>query len=111
MKVTALTGIALSLLSSVSFGDCVPHICQDVYVEKLYSNTNGVIYVATSGDETKLNCNAVSDLYVTFNLSDPSGDAYYSTFLAAQMSDRKVSIRVVTGSEGCNIQYITHERQ
>ena len=92
-------------------GECVPHICQDVYVEKLYPNTSGLVYVATSGDETKLDCNAESGVYLSFDLSDPAGDAYYSTLLAAQISERKVSIRIVNGSQGCKVQYMTHDRQ
>ncbi|MDR6984476.1 hypothetical protein J2X32_003120 [Rheinheimera pacifica] len=111
MKLKLVLGVALSIFSGLSYADCISYICQNVYVDKLYTNTSGIVYVATSGDETKLDCNAESNVYLTFNLSDPAGDVYYSTLLAAQISDRKVSIRIVNGSQGCKIAYITHDRQ
>jgi len=106
-----IIGIVLVLLSCVSYAECGNHICQNIAVDKLYPNTNGVVYVATSGDEKNLNCSAESGAYLTFNLSDPAGDAYYSTLLAAQMSNRNVSIRIVLGSVGCNVQYMTIDKQ
>lgn len=103
--------IGALVASGLAQAECVPHICQDVYVERLYSNSNGVIYVATSGNEDSLDCNPVSGGYLSFNLSAASGNVFYSTLLAAQLADRKVSIRIQNGTEGCAIQYITHDRQ
>ena len=104
-------GPILTMFSAAVYSDCIPHMCQDVYVQRLYTNTNGLVYVATSGDETNLDCNAVQSEYLSFNLSDPAGDAFYSTLLASQISERKVSIRIKNGSEGCKFAYITHDKQ
>jgi len=103
-------GLFLSIFSSAVFSDCIPHMCQDVFVQRLFAASNGLIYVATSGDETQLDCNAVSSKYLSFNLSDLAADVFYSTLLAAQISERIVSIRIVNGSQDCQIQYITHDR-
>ena len=107
----SLVGLCISAFASATAADCEPHICTDVYVERLYTNTTGLIYVATSGDETKLDCTPVSGVYLSFNLSDTAGDAFYSTLLAAQLSDRKVAVRIVNDSNMCSIQYITHDKQ
>ena len=104
-------GLFISAFASATAADCEPHICTDVYVERLYTNIGGLVYVATSGDETKLDCNAESGVYLSFNLSDAAGDAFYSTLLAAQLSDRKVALRIVNDSNLCAIQYITHDKQ
>ncbi len=111
MRKTLLFGFLCSMLPAFVYAECVPHICQDVHVQRLYPNTTGLIYVATTGDETKLDCSPVSGEYLSFNLSEPAGDVFYSTLLAAQIADRKVSIRIANGSDGCNVQYITHDKQ
>lgn len=106
-----ILGAVFSFLSTISYADCANHICQNVMVDRLYPNTNGLVYVATSENEKDLNCNSVSGVYLTFNLSEPAGNVYYSTLLAAQLSNKNVSIRVTLESEGCNIQYITIKRE
>lgn len=111
MQYRKISAALFVFLSSPLFAECVPHICSDVFVERLYPNENGLVYVATSGSEAALNCNAVSGEYVSFNLADPAGEAFYSTLLAAQLANKKVSLRIADESEGCLVQYITINKQ
>lgn len=111
MKKRVHGAILAALFPTIAVADCASHICSEVHVDKIYTNVDGLVYVATTGDETKLDCVAESGVYVSFHLSDPAGDAIYSTLLASQLADRKVAIRIARGTAGCKIAYITHDRQ
>lgn len=99
----------LFLLSSMASADCLQHICSNIEIQRIYLNSSGLVYIGTNGTETKLDCAPVSNVYLTFNLSAPAGDALYATLLASQMSKAQVSIRIENGSQGCKIQYITKD--
>ncbi|PCK05171.1 MAG: hypothetical protein COA42_18530 [Alteromonadaceae bacterium] len=111
MRSKFLIGFICCLYSSLSFSDCQPHACVDEYIEKIYTNTNGTVYIATSGDETKLNCTPESGIYLTLLLSEPAGEAIYSTLLAAQIANKKMLLRVNEGTSGCKVAYVTLEKQ
>ncbi|SDK25324.1 hypothetical protein SAMN05216212_1960 [Microbulbifer yueqingensis] len=111
MKQNIIFALVSSTIANNALATCTSNICTDVYVDRMYTNTTGLVYVATSGDETKLDCSPISDVYLSFTLDEPAGDAIYSTLLAAQMADRRVRIRIFDGSSKCGIQYITHDRQ
>ncbi|MGP0171774.1 hypothetical protein ACSVIJ_07810 [Pseudomonas sp. NCHU5208] len=111
MRAKWVLGVSVLAFAEMAYSACSSVMCQNVYVERLNPNANGKVYVATSGDETQLNCSAVSQVYLTFDLSEPAGNVFYSTLLAAQISDRKVSLRIVDGSQGCTVTYIMHDRQ
>jgi len=101
--------ITLSLCSSVA-ADCSPDWCFDVQVDRLYPNANGMIYIGTTGDETKLNCTAPGGVYLTLNSTDAGRDVIYSTFLSAMVTGKKVGIQVTDGSTDCRIQYVVLDR-
>lgn len=111
MKYKRTIATLMVAVSGPVLADCVPHICSGIYVERLYANSNGLIYVATTGNESNLNCTPVSGGYLSFNLSDPAGDAFYSTLLAAQLANKTVSLRIVDASPGCQVQYLTLDKQ
>ncbi|ACA85752.1 conserved hypothetical protein [Shewanella woodyi ATCC 51908] len=102
--------VFLFVSSSVS-AVCFERGCSNVYVEKLYVNASGVVYVGTSGDERLMTCDAVSDVYSTFRSTDAGGDMIFSTLLAAQLSNKKVFVRTVESSNECKIAYVTLDKQ
>jgi len=105
--------IALSaLFSNFVFANvCIPDNCAHVYIDKLYVESTGTIYIGTSGDESKLNCHAVSSVYVTIPAGTPGADYLYSTLLAAQTTGKTISvIQVDDHKPGCVIQYVTLDR-
>lgn len=109
MKKLMLTFLAGASLANA---DCNPDFCHDVYIDTLYPVYEGTVYVATSGDESVLNCNAASGQYVTLKADHKGADRIYSTLLAAQISGKKInSIQVDDNSTGCVIQYVTLNRQ
>ena len=84
--------------------------CTDVLIDELYVNANYVVFVATSGTETAINCTPVSGTHLTLDPSDSNYNAVYSLLLAAQLADRPVSIRTVDGSANCKISYVVLDR-
>lgn len=96
---------------STAYAVCGENICADIFVDKLYVNSTGLIYVATSGTETNLSCTPESGIYLSLDPAAPNSDEVYSTLLAAQISGKLVSVRTQAGSSNCNILYITLTRQ
>ncbi|QDO85857.1 hypothetical protein FM037_24600 [Shewanella psychropiezotolerans] len=103
--------LALLLISSNALATCIERGCYNVYVERLYINASGTVYVGTSGDETLMSCAAVSNIYSTFKTTDAGADMIFSALLAAQMADKKVSVRTDDNSAGCTIRYVTIDKQ
>lgn len=69
-------------------GACNPDHCGGIFVDMLYVEASGRVYVSTSGDEKLLNCQALSGVYVTLLESSPGRDLIYSTLLTAQSTNR-----------------------
>lgn len=103
--------LALLLSASYANADCGGKRCSKVYVDLLYVRAYGDVSIATSGTETSLNCTPGSDVYLRLHKSDSSSDFIYSALLAAQMANKKVTIRIVEGSPDCQISYITLARE
>ena len=76
-----------------------------------FAHANFMVYVATNGDETQLNCTTVSGSYVALDHTDSNYSAVYSLLLAAQFADRPVHIRIVEGSGNCKISYALLDRE
>jgi len=103
--------VGLAFSAGDAHANCSSEVCSSVYVERLYITDNGLIYVATSGDETQLSCTAVSNVYVSLDTTVGNSNELYSTLLAAQLADKKVSMRLLLGSSNCTIRYMTIDRQ
>lgn len=100
------------LAANVTYAACVTNSCVDVYVTMLYTHSDaGWVYIGTDGDEPLLDCTPVSNKFLTLLTTDANFDAVYSTLLAAQLADKKVGIRILNGSNGCTVTYVTLERQ
>jgi hypothetical protein len=105
----SITLFTLSLLSSTAIADCLTNICTDVYVQQIYIRSGGENLIQTSGDETKLTCQADSNIFLSIP-QDGNQKDMLSVLLAAQMANKKVSIRLGnTGS--CKVAYMYINRQ
>jgi expansin (peptidoglycan-binding protein) len=103
--------IALGLLAlaPAAFPECGAGGCYDVYIEELYPEASGGAWIRTSGTETLANCTVDSNVYLRLNATAGYKEIY-ATLLAAQLSDKKVSIRIAEGSNPCSIVYVTLNR-
>lgn len=72
-------------------------------------NSRGGAWVKTSGDETFANCTANSGVFLRLDVTAGYKEIY-ATLLAAQLADKRVSIRIAEGSNPCTITYVTLNR-
>src|SRR5210317_1960212 len=61
--------VFLVLFSTSVYAACTTTKCTGE-IDRLYI-TGGKLYISTDGDERNLNCNAVSDVYLTLSTSNP----------------------------------------
>jgi hypothetical protein len=104
-----VVALGLFLIAGVASAECVASGCFNVYVEEIYPEATGGAWIQTSGNETLANCSADSGVYLRLDATVGYKEIY-ATLLAAQLTDKKVSIRVNEGSTSCTIAYVTLNR-
>jgi hypothetical protein len=80
-----------------------------VYIEELYPEAQGGAWIRTSGNETLANCTADSGVYLRLDPT-PGFKEIYATLLAAQLSEKRVGLRISPGSNPCTVVYVTLNR-
>lgn len=93
------------LISTTAFSACSSTACYGE-IERLYTDSTGVLYIATDGDETALDCDAVSDVYITLPADDEHFNQKYAMLLTAISLKKNVGLRISTGSNNCSLSYI-----
>ncbi|MDF2466716.1 MAG: hypothetical protein K0Q43_4951 [Ramlibacter sp.] len=96
-------------LATAAFAECSAAGCYGVYIEELYATAEGGVWIKTTGDETLANCTANSNVFLRLNATAGYKDIY-STLLAAMLAEKRVSLRVVEGSNPCAVAYVTLNR-
>jgi hypothetical protein len=99
----------LLAIAPAAFPECSASGCWNVYIEELYPEANGGAWIKTSGTETLANCTVDSNIYLRLNPSAGFKEIY-ATLLAAQLADKRVSLRIVEGSSPCYVTYVTLNR-
>ena len=97
------------LFSPALHAACGPYYCNGVFVEVLYINNNsqGTVYIYTSGDESAMtDCAALQGRIITLELDTDGGRAIYSTLLAAVTVNRKVDIVARRNGGTCEVSYV-----
>lgn len=100
--------IAALAFTAVAYAECYSGGCAEVYVDELYPDSGGA-WIQTSGNETLANCTVDSNIFLRLS-GGPGFDAMYATLLAAQISEKKVGIRIIEGSNPCTITYVRLNR-
>lgn len=100
------TGIAVAFAAQVASAECSATSCDNARVLQLYTEANGNVYVQLSGTMSNLNCTLVSGVFVTLLSTASRFKEVYANLLAAQLTDRSLSVRIDTGSSGCTIAYV-----
>ena len=111
IRPTLFAAALTSLVSISAQAACTAAMCDDVYVDRIYSTLNGTIYVNSSGDENALNCTLINGTYMTIENDSLGANNMYNLLLAAQMADKKVLIRTQVESNNCQINYVILDRQ
>lgn len=92
-------------LSTQALNVCSGVLCDRIIIRRIYVNTNGYLYVSTSGTETDLTCTPVSSNYLRISDQAKNYKEIYTTLLAAKLSNSRVTIRA-TSASACTIQYV-----
>jgi hypothetical protein len=110
-RIARVIGTIFALVfGSIAAAECTATGCWDVYVEELYPEATGGIWIRTSGSETLANCTPDSGVYLRLTNAQAGYREIFSTLLAAQLADKKVSIRINPGSNPCSVAYVTLNR-
>jgi hypothetical protein len=97
------------MLATAVFAECSASGCYEVFIDELYPEANGGAWIRTSGNETLANCTPDSGIYLRLNATLGFKEIY-ATLLAAQLSDKRVSLRIAEGSNPCTVAYVTLNR-
>jgi hypothetical protein len=108
-SIKVLAAMGLTMVTSVAVAECQAAGCYEVYVEELYPEAGGGAWIRTSGNEALANCTANSGVFLRLNATAGYKEIY-ATLLAAQLTEKKVNIRVNEGSVDCTISYVTLNR-
>ena len=106
VKLAVLVAVALLGGAAPAMSSCANNHCNGVLVTALEVNASGVTYVGTDGDETALNCTAVSGVYLSLHYTDAQADQVYALLLSSRVQRAPVIIRIVTSSSDCQIHYV-----
>jgi hypothetical protein len=102
-----LAALGMFFCSQV-YADCSGVSCDLVLIERIVVSSSGVS-VRTSGDESKLSCDAGSGNYLALEREHANFNAIYSVLLASHTIDNPLRIRVVdTGP--CYISYVVSDK-
>jgi len=105
-----LIGLCAALTVGSARADCGPTGCVG-YVDQLYVESNGDLYLQTSGIETQANCVPNSGAYLFLAGNATKFKETYAMLLTAQAMGWQVRIRVVEGSNPCAIAWTAVDRQ
>jgi hypothetical protein len=106
-----IIGLVLGLSAAgYAVAECITQGCWDVYVDEIYPEALGGAWIQTSGDESLANCTVSGNTFLRLDNTMAGYKEMYATLLAAQLAEKKVSVRIAEGSNPCKIWYVTMNR-
>jgi len=89
---------------------CMASGCYDEFVDQIYIQANGSLYVQTSGTETLANCTPDSGVYLFLAGTASKFKEVYATLMYAQAMGLRAKIRVIEGTNPCEIAWVAVDR-
>lgn len=109
IKIGLLT--ALFVTSNPALSECAGFNCSNVLVTRIVVRPyNANVQIRTSGDESKLTCDAGSGNYLNIGSDQVNYDSTYSLLLTAHTTQSPISIRTNGDGSSCVIQYIVSDK-
>lgn len=109
--ISTLLTLVVSIWAGPAFAGCSGEYCNDVYVDQLYVEASGGIWLQTSGTETALSCTPDSGIFLRLAIGNEGLKNIYAALLAAQAAGRKVHVRIIGGSSPCSISYVLLDKE
>ena len=95
----------LAFACTSALADCNATSCTAIFVDRLYVDDSGLIYIHTSGSEANLTCNAPNN-YLAISPTNAGKKDMMAMLLSSQVSNKKVNIRLKDGVTNCEVAYI-----
>ena len=92
-------------ISGAAFADCSTTVCTG-QIQRLYTDSSGTLYIGMDGDESLLNCTSPAGQYITLTDDDQYHDRKYAMLLTAMSLGANVGLRIVDGSDNCELSYV-----
>lgn len=105
MKKVLISVIAMGTMIVGAQAGCASYGCSGK-ITSLQVTTSGNIQIGTDGTETAMNCTPVAGAFAELDLSEAGGNAIYSALLTAQTTQKSILIRIVEGSDNCQVAYV-----
>ena len=102
--------LGLVLAPVQSYAACDESGCWSVDVDQIYIRSAGFNLLQTSGNEIKLTCTAISNVFI--QIPDKGNKAeLMSVLLAAKLSGKKIDVRTNHDNGNCIIEYLRFSKQ
>lgn len=107
--VVLLTVLVTSIFTSNVFAGCDGVSCTGVKITRLVITTDGDTVISTSGDESKLSCNAGKNGYLTLRPNASNYNSVYALLLTAHTTGHPLWVRT-SESGACHILYVASDK-
>ncbi len=100
----------LLFFSANAIADCSGHSCTGVSISRLIVEANGDAVISTSGDESKLGCDAGRYGYIRLKTDSKNYQATYSLLLSAHITGSSLWVRTSNAGTTCEVNYIVSDK-
>jgi hypothetical protein len=108
--ITSLLVLTSILLAGTANAECGTNSCI-AYIDMVYIEANGNMYVQTSATETLANCTPDSNVYFFLSGTASKFKEVYAMLLTAEVLGWQMRIRIVEGTNPCAISWVAVDRQ
>ncbi len=102
--------LLLLLFSANAVADCGGHSCTDVSISRLIVEADGDAVISTSGNESKLDCDAGRNGYIRLSAESKNYQATYALLLSAHTLESPLWIRTNDGADSCQLVYVVSDK-
>lgn len=103
-SIIAATALYFTFVSTAHAQSCGTFECNG-NVNDFFVYSGGAL-VRTDLDESTLNCTLDQGVFMTLKKSHANYDAVFSTLLSHYMAGKKIQIRIIENSVGCEVGYV-----
>ncbi|WP_185964271.1 hypothetical protein [Aliikangiella marina] len=109
-RVLILLTVAVAVtFSGEVLANCKNGQCTNVKITRMYVTPSGKTVIGTSGDESKLLCDAGSSGHISMEPEQKNYEATYSLILMAHTTDHNITIRT-SESGSCYVKYVVSDK-
>jgi hypothetical protein len=102
----AMVTVGTVCLVSGAWAECNAERCVGKVVRMQIRTDDNIVYIGMDGDERRLSCTPVSNLYVVLEGSQPLFRETFSALVAAEVSGTTVTVRINSSSQQCRVEYV-----